>query len=142
MNTMHTDLQTLPSLIPEPTAAPTLLEIATFSYEDRRAIFPAIAEALELCGCWLLDRRQTSLTQVEFHFELQLRSVVDLYAALIAAGLELTRTSHRDLTVLWTLRRHEDCPNGLSGVVTVCLTVNFLEDGDPIYGMTAGAARA
>jgi len=139
---MYTDPQALPPLIAELTPGPTLLEIATFSYEDRRAIFPAVAEALELCGCWLLDRRQTSLSQVEFHFELQLRSVLDLYAALIAAGLELTRTSHQHLTVLWTLRRHEDCPNGLSGVVTVCLVVNFLEDGDPIHGMTHGAAVA
>jgi hypothetical protein len=142
MNFMPTDLHALPPLIAEPRPGPTPLDIATFSYEDRRAIFPAVAEALELCGCWLLDRRQTSLTQVEFHFELQLRSVLDLYAALIAAGLELTRASHEHLTVLWTLRRHEDCPNGLSGVVTVCLLVNFLEDGDPIYGMAIGAASA
>jgi hypothetical protein len=141
MTSMPIDLR--PLLPPPSEPAPGLgsLDIATFSYEDRRIIYLAITEALEMCGCWLLDRRPTSLTQVEFSFELQLRSVVDLYAALIAAGLELTRTSHNDLTAFCTLRQHQDYPNSLAGVVTVQLVVSFLEDaGLPV--MSIGAAHA
>ena len=126
MTSMPIDLR--PSLPPPPKPALGLstLDIAAFSYEDPGTIYLAITEALDLCGCWLLDRRPTSLTQVEFSFELQLRSVVDLYAALIAAGLELTRASHNDLTVFCMLRKHQD--NSLAGVVTVQLVVNFFED--------------
>ncbi|MDQ2925865.1 MAG: hypothetical protein M3R43_09965 [Acidobacteriota bacterium] len=142
MTPMPTDCRTHPIPIPELAPAPAMLDIHTFSYEDRRVIFPAVSEALELCGCWLLNRRPTSLTQVEFQFELQLRSVLDLYAALIAAGLELTRASHQDLTVLCSLRKHQDHPNSLAGVVTVHLEVNFLEESTPIPGLSSGAAYA
>jgi hypothetical protein len=140
---MPIDLCTFPSTPSEPKPGPSSLglDISTFSYEDRRVIYLAITEALEMCGCWLLDRRPTSLTQVAFSFELQLRSVVDLYAALIAAGLELTRASHNDLTSFCTLRQHRDYPNSLAGVVTVQLAVSFLEDAElPV--MSIGAAHA
>jgi len=141
---MPIDLCSVPSPPSEPKPGPgTLsLEIETFSYEDRRVIYPAITEALEMCGCWLLDRRSTSLTQVEFSFELQLRAVVDLYAALIAAGLELTRSSHNALTVFCTLRKHQDYPSSLAGVVTVQLGVSFLEDLGLPLGMSIGSAHA
>jgi len=142
MTSMPIDLRALPTPPAEPVPGICTLDIETFSYEDRRIIFPAITEALELCGCWLLDRRPTSLTQVEFRFELQLRSVVDLYAALIAAGLELTRASHTDLTLLCTLRKHQDYPSSLAGVVAVQLAVSFLEDAGLPLAMSIGAGRA
>ena len=141
MTSMPIDLRTFTSPKPEPAPGLNSLDIATFSYEERRVIYIAVNEALEMCGCWLLDRRPTSLTQVEFSFELQLRSVVDLYAALIAAGLELTRASHNDLTVFCTLRKHQDYPNSLAGVITVQLVVSFLEDaGLPVIPIAAAHA--
>jgi hypothetical protein len=142
MTSMPIDLRPLPSSLSEPKPDPTTLSIETFSYEDRRVIFPAVSEALELCGCWVLNRRPISLTQMEFRFELQLRSVVDLYAALISAGLELTRASHNDLTVLCVLRRHRDYPSSLAGVVTVQLVISFMEDVDLPTGMWVGSAHA
>jgi hypothetical protein len=114
------------------------MDIETYSYAERRVIFPAITEALEFCGCWLLDRRPLSFTQVEFRFELPLRTVVELYAALIAAGLELTRTSHEELITLCTLRQHQDYPSCLPGVITVRLEVSFLEDGSTNPDMSFG----
>lgn len=121
-----------------PAAAP--LEISTFSYEERRVILPAVIEALEHCGCFLLDRKPTSFTQMEFCFELHAFAVVDLYAALIAAGLELTRSSHEDLTTLCTVRRYNVRPSSLPSLLTVCLQVNFLDDIAPsLGGMGAGA---
>src|SRR3978361_1028290 len=108
MTPMSADLFTVHAPpLPSPVAN-SPVEITTFSYEDRRVIFPAVTEALELCGCWLLQRHSTSFTQVEFHFEVHLRSVVELYAALIGAGLELTRSIHEDMTALCTLRRTRD----------------------------------
>jgi hypothetical protein len=117
-----------PTIIVQPALGPSTLEIETFSYEERRVIFPALAEALDHCGCWLLDRRPLSFTQMEFYFEAPLRSVLDLYAAFIAAGLELTRTSHEDLTRLCILRKHQEHPDSFPGVITVRLEIAFLED--------------
>jgi hypothetical protein len=125
---------------PDPLPAVSTLDIETFSYEERRVIFPAVTQALEICGCWLLDRRPLSFTQVEFYFELQLRSVVDLYAALIAAGLELTRASHEHLTTLCTVRKHHDHPSALPGIVTVRLQIAFLEESVPTLAKSPGHA--
>jgi hypothetical protein len=125
---MPSELRTLTPQLLDPLPGPGMLNIESFSYEDRRVIYPAVSEALDLCGCWLLSRRQTSLTQVEFHFELQLRWIVDLYASLVAAGLELTRASHHNLTVTCMVRKHQEQPSGLIGVMTALLVVNFLED--------------
>jgi hypothetical protein len=139
---MSADLFALPAPPHPSPVANSLVEITTFSYEDRRVIFPAVTEALELCGCWLLQRNSTSLTQVEFHFEVHLRSVVDLYAALIAAGLELTRASHNDLTALCTLRQHRDSPSNMAGLVTARLEISFLEDAESMTLMASTAACA
>jgi hypothetical protein len=138
---MIKDRRILSAPPPDPLPAATL-DIETFSYEERRVIFPAITRALELFGCWLLDRRPLSFTHVEFYFELQLRSVVDLYAALIAAGLELTRASHQHLTTLCTVRKHHGHPLALPGIVTVRLQINFLEDSEPILSKSSGASHA
>jgi hypothetical protein len=113
---------------PDPIPGPIALEIDTLSYDERRITFAAINEALELCGCWLLDRRPTSFTHVEYRFELQLRSIVDLYAALLAAGLELSRASHEELSMICALRKHEVHPNSLPSVLTIGLRVTFLDD--------------
>ncbi len=126
----------------DPNFGPICLAINTFSYEERRVIFPAVAAALEICGCWLLDRRPLSFTQVEFCFDLPVCGIVDLYAGLIAAGLELTRESHKDLAVLCTLQKHGPNPSALPAVVTVTLRVRFLEDIDIGLGMSTGLAQA
>jgi hypothetical protein len=139
---MTNDPTPAPAIFADPIPGPTTLDIETFTYDERRTVFPAITHALDICGCWLLDRRPMSFTQIEFRFELQLHSVVDLYAALIAAGLELTRESHEEFTMLCTLRKHKDSPSSLPGVVTVRLAVNFLEDGSPHPALSPGTTHS
>jgi len=122
----------MPSQLPALTSvaqqrAPPDLDVRGFSYEDRREILPALAEALASSGCWLQDRKAVSLAQMEYRFELPLRSAVDLYSGLIGCGLELTRASHLDLTGLCTLRRHNSRQQ-LGRVIGVRLEVSFLED--------------
>ncbi len=142
---MPTDLHFAPLPHPVPPPVPALLALAAFSYEDRRDILPALSEAMALCGCWLLDRKPTSLTQMEFRFELQLHAIVELYAALIAAGLELTRGSHLELTALCTVSKHSGAPGGFGGlgsVVTVALEVTFLDEITLPAVMGTGTAHA
>lgn len=126
---------------PMPMDAPHF-DIAAFSYEERRVILPAVAEALENSGCWLLDRHATSFTQMEYNFELEMRSGVNLYTGLIAAGLELTRSSHAELTTLCTVHKHRGQLAALPGVLTVRLVVSFLEDLSATRGLPSASATA
>jgi hypothetical protein len=128
MTPMIRDRRIMSTLPPTPVPPGASLDIETFSHEERRVIFPALTDAFDHCGAWLLHRRPLSFTQVEFYFELPLHAVVELYAALVAAGLELTRASHEDLTTFCTLRKHQERPSMLPGIVTVRLQVTFLEE--------------
>jgi hypothetical protein len=128
---------TLSTIEPPPTP-PTLLEppaieLRASTYEERRDILPAVTEVLSAAGCWLRERRVISFSQVEFLFELQLRNALDLYSALIAAGLELSPDTHAGLTGLCLLRRHNhrlhhalEAPTGR--ILSARLEVSFLED--------------
>jgi hypothetical protein len=118
------------------------LPLQTFSYEDRKIILPALSDAMSRCGCWLLDRRVVSLTQIDFIFEIEQRSILDLYTGLVGAGLELTRASHLALTSLCALTKHASRVAGRLRIVHVQLEVSFLEELDLQSILTPGAARA
>ena len=104
------------------------LDIQSFSYEDRCDILPLLSAALIKCGGWVLDRRSLSPASLEFRIDIELRSVVDLYAALVAAGLDLTRTGHLALTGLCLCRQHMVVSASLGKVVAVRLAVSFLSN--------------
>jgi hypothetical protein len=108
------------------------------SHQDRRRILPALDLAMHHCGCWVLRRGTLSTSQVELVFEIHLRSAFELYGALIAAGVELTRDSHAALTGLCTLRRHQPASQpgaaGPARIVTVRLEVSFLEEDEMEIG--------
>ncbi len=125
---MSSDLHPVTLAFSQPPHESPALELDCFSFDERRVLLPAISEAMTLCGCWLLDRRALSLTQIEFRFEFQLCSAVELYAALVAAGLQLTRASHLHLTSLCMVRKHGSPRPGLAGLVNVRLAVSFLDD--------------
>ncbi len=69
------------------------LDIQSFSYEERHGLLPTLTSAFADCGGWILDRKTLSPTTMEFRIEIQLRAVVDLYASILASGLELTRAA-------------------------------------------------
>jgi hypothetical protein len=123
----------------EPPAEPPVaieapaLDLRAFTFDERRDILPVVTEVLSAAGCWLRERRFLSFSQVEFLFELQLRQALDLYSALIAAGLELTPDTHAELTGLCTLRRHnhrlpltQEARPGR--ILSARLEVSFLEE--------------
>jgi hypothetical protein len=104
------------------------LEIQGFSYEERHGMVPTLISAFADCGGWILDRKPLSPNVLEFRLEIQLRSVIDLYAAIVSSGLELTRAGHLGLTQLCTCRKNIANPAGLSQVVAIRIEVSFLED--------------
>lgn len=105
-----------------------LLDIQGFSYEERQGLLPHLTSALADCGGWVLCRKTLSPSMMEIRLEIQLRSIVDLYASIVSSGLELTRAGHLALTDLCTCRRNIATAAELGQVVTVRLEISFLED--------------
>jgi hypothetical protein len=105
-----------------------LLDIQGFSYEERQGLLPTLTSALADCGGWVLCRKTLSPSMMEIRFEIQLRSILDLYASIVSSGLELTRAGHLALTDLCTCRKNIANAAELGQVVTIRLEISFLED--------------
>lgn len=105
-----------------------LLDIQSFSYEERQGLLPNLTSALADCGGWVLCRRPLSPNMTEIRLEIQLRSILDLYASIVSSGLELTRSGHLGLTSLCNCRKNLTTATDLGQVVTIRLEISFLEE--------------
>ena len=103
-----------------------LLDIQGYSYEPSDELLRNINRSLVNSGGWILDRRALSASNYEFTIEVELRSILDLYAGIIAAGIELTRSNHLALTDLCTCRLHLSGSSELRQVIGLRLEVAFL----------------
>jgi hypothetical protein len=108
-----------------------------YSYEGRDAVFPRVLDALGGCGCWIEENRSDSASLVTVRFDVAVRSAVELYSELIAAGLEMTRDSHLAMTWLCTLRRHNLRTARALRLASVELEIRFLEEHDSNLGWSA-----
>ena len=104
------------------------LNIQGFTYEQRHRLLADLTAALGNCGGWILERKTLSPTNLEFRIEIQLRSVLDLYATLVATGVELTRSGHQALTELCTRRKHLRLSGELGQILAIRLEIAFLDD--------------
>ena len=118
------------------------LDLQSFCYDDRASVLPPLLTALAECGGWVVDRRTMSASTVELRLEVQLRSIVDLYGSIIAAGLELTRSSHLSLTDMCTCRKNARTVADLGQILTLRLEVSFLEEVTLSSLLAAGNAPA
>jgi hypothetical protein len=116
------------------------LDIQGFTYEQRNDLLPDLTAAFSNCGGWILDRRTLSANNMEFHVELQLRAVIDLYAAIVGTGVELTRSGHDSFTELCTRHKHLRVTSALGQVVGIRLEIAFLDDLTLHSLLTSGAA--
>jgi hypothetical protein len=103
-----------------------LLDIQGYSYEPSEELLRNLNRILMISGGWILERRAISATNYEFTIEVELRSILDLYAGIIAAGIELTRANHLALTDLCTCRLHLLGSSELRQVIGMRLEVAFL----------------
>jgi hypothetical protein len=104
------------------------LDIQAFTYEQRNGLLPELTAAFGNCGGWVLERKTLSPTNMEFVVEIQLLAALDLYAAILAAGVELTRAGHVALTELCTRRKHMSLAAELGQIVSIRLEISFLDD--------------
>jgi hypothetical protein len=116
------------------------LDIQGFTYEERHGLLPELTTAFSNCGGWVLERKTLSPTNMEFRVEIQLLAVLDLYAAIIATGVELTRAGHEALTELCTRRQHLRLPAELGQIVSLRLEISFLDD-ITIHSLLASGSR-
>jgi hypothetical protein len=118
------------------------LDIQGFTYEQRHDLLPLLTTAFGNCGGWVMERKTLSPTNMEFRLEIQLGAVLDLYAAIIAAGVELTRSGHEGMTELCARRNHLRMAVEVGQVVAIRLEISFLEDVTLHSLMASGAGVA
>jgi len=104
------------------------LDIQAFTYEQRQGLLPELTTAFGSCGGWIVERRTLSPSNIEFRIEIQLRAILDLYAAIVATGLELTRAGHERLTELCTRGKHLRASTELGQIVAIRIEIAFLDD--------------
>ena len=104
------------------------LDIQGFTYEQRQGVIAELTAVLSNCGGWVLERKNISPTNLEFRVEIQLRAALDLYAALVASGLELTRSGQEALTGLCTRQKHSRITVELGQTVVLRLEISFFDD--------------
>ena len=107
---------------------PQVHDLQGYSYQDRQGLLPTLTTAFTHCGGWVLERKTTSATAMEFRIEIQLQGIVELYSSLVATGVELTRGTHDTLTALCTSRKHIALSTQPSRLLAIRLELNFLED--------------
>jgi hypothetical protein len=117
--------------IPDPLAVdmPTI-ELRGRTFEDHREIVPTLLDTMAPCGCWLLEQRVLSPTATELSFEIQLRSVFELYSGLLSSGVDLSRDSHTRMKSLCTVRDHNPHHAKRRRIITIRLELIFLEEVD------------
>ncbi len=99
-----------------------------YCYGDRISLVPLLLSSLADCGGWVLERRTISSAAIEVRFEIQLVCIQELYGALVALGIELTRGAHTTLTDLCTCRKHLSVAKDAHQIVILRLEVDFLAD--------------
>lgn len=104
------------------------LRLRAFTYENRFEALPALRKGVVGAGGWMLHRRHTSPTATEVRVEIQGRLLADLYAAIIAAGMELTRSAHVAMAEACVCALH--LPERRRSIATVHVDISFLGEVD------------
>jgi hypothetical protein len=123
-----------------------VIEVHSFSLEERNAMLPRVYRVLAASGCWTVGYKRRGRRTLEYSFEVELGAVVELYCGLVQAGLEMTEVSHRALTELCVVRTHEQALRSARGlgphVVSVRLVMSFLDAEEEVELAAVMAASA
>lgn len=82
----HINLR-LPSLAPE-------LHVQGYSCQEPDALLRTLSHSIRHAGGWVLQTKQLPTGEQEMQIELQSRGMMEIYSALLASGVELTRAGH------------------------------------------------
>ena len=108
-----------------------VIEVHSVSFENRNVVLPRLHKVMAASGCWTFAYKRRGRQTMEYSFDIELRAVMELYCGLAQAGLEMSEVSHRALTELCVLRRHEQMLGGsrrlTARVVKVRLRMGFVD---------------
>lgn len=76
------------------------LRLTALSADEPQRLIRFLTGALLACGGWVLTRTTQGNQAAEVDFEFTRAACVEIYAVLIAAGLELSRDSHLQMADL------------------------------------------
>ena len=84
----------------QPTLMPWALEIQAVSSMEPSNLVRNLTGAILGCGGWVLTRSTTDSGRVSILFEFERAACVEIYTAVIACGIELSRNGHIRMTEL------------------------------------------
>jgi hypothetical protein len=109
----------MPEQVRKRTAAiPWAIQIKAVSAEDPSRLVRVLTGAILGCGGWVLSRAANDTGRINLLFEFERHACVDIYSMLIAAGLELSQTSHIRFTELCQCTRSQtrDCSSDIASI--------------------------
>ncbi|MBS1814874.1 MAG: hypothetical protein JSS87_08390 [Acidobacteria bacterium] len=106
--------------------SPNPLVLQAFTYDDRSVALPAVRSAVTSSGGWILGKKSVSGSALELQIEVQHRSMLNLYAALVGSGIELTRAAHLALCESCTCT--QQMPQRRKEIATVQLALAFISE--------------
>ena len=100
------------------TTVPWAMEMKAIALGDPANLVKALTGAVLGCNGWILSRGASDTGTVNMLFEFERRACVDIYSALIGAGLELSKNGHIRLTELCQCTRsnRSDCGTEIASV--------------------------
>ena len=118
------------------------VELEAFTYDNRWGVLPDLTASFNDCGGWVLERRATSATSMEFRIELRPESILELYGSLMGTGIELTCNAHATLTDLCTCRRNAAQLSTVGETLVLRLVLRFREQLTVPMLLATGSAAA
>jgi hypothetical protein len=91
----------------QPAIMPWALEIQAASSVEPSSLVRSLTGAILGCGGWVLTRSTTDTGRVNILFEFERAACVEVYTAVIACGIELSRNGHIRMTDLCHCTRNQ-----------------------------------
>ena len=90
-----------------PLRIPWALEMKAVSIEEPSRLVESLTGAIMGCGGWVLSRGADDAGKINFLFEFERHSCLDVYSILVAAGVELSQNGHVRFTELCQCTRSQ-----------------------------------
>jgi hypothetical protein len=123
---------------------PWALELKAVSTVEPSQLVRMASGAILGCGGWVLTRSMSDSGRVTILFEFERQACVEIYTALIASGIELSRSGHLRMTELCqcTSNQLSECGAEIASIELEIQTSPLKLAGSPSSGEgISGAAR-
>jgi hypothetical protein len=100
------------------TSIPWAMQMKALSVEEPTHLVKTLTGAILGCGGWVLSRGANDTGMVNMLFEFERQACVDIYAVLIAAGIDLSQAGHIRFTELCQCTRNQpqECGTEIASV--------------------------